>query len=394
MTEILSSFTRAAVCLVYLIWAGRELEARFARKKAAAAYGLIFLLWAGADGMLLHLIIRAALPYRWTEAVFLMAAADGLLFLGAMTLLFRKEGACLDGETERISGKGKKARMAAACFWNNVSAGAVLLLLRELLRNRLSEASMQAAVPIFCMIFILLQRSFVSALYREGLRRREKERQLSELLSMREENEFQERQYREMEYTCGEIRKLQHDMKNSFQLLYGLLAQGKTEEALDWLKQENAALAGVPDVIRTQSALIGTMLNGKLNYARSMGLSVSTKILASFSGIGERDLCRLLGNLLDNGIEAAVRTEKKTLDLVLHGDESRLLIEMENAADHPLVLENGRARTDKEDHMRHGWGMRIIGQIAEKYDGTVRVENREGTVAVLVLLFRFQGRDL
>ena len=44
-----------------------------------------------------------------------MAAADGLLFLGAMTLLFRKEGACLDGETERISGKGKKARMAAAC---------------------------------------------------------------------------------------------------------------------------------------------------------------------------------------------------------------------------------------------------------------------------------------
>ena len=81
---------------------------------------------------------------------------------------------------------------------------------------------------------------------------------------MREENEFQERQYREMEYTCGEIRKLQHDMKNSFQLLYGLLAQGKTEEALDWLKQENAALAGVPDVIRMQSALIGTMLNGKL----------------------------------------------------------------------------------------------------------------------------------
>ena len=222
--------------------------------------------------------------------------------------------------------------------------------------------------------------------------RREKEQKLSELLSMQEETEFQERQYREMEYTCEEIRKLQHDMKNSYQLLYGLLEQGKTEEALDWLKQENAALTGVPDVIQTQSALVGTMLNGKLNYARSMGLSVSTKILASFSGIGERDLCRLLGNLLDNGIEAAVRTEKKTLDLVLQGDENRLLIEMENAADHPLVLEDGRAQTDKEDRMRHGWGMRIIGQIAEKYGGTIRVENREGTVAVVVLLFRFSGR--
>ncbi len=383
MAEILSFFTRAAVCLVYLIWAGKELTARFARKRAAAAYGVIFLLWIGADGILLRLISRAGtLPHRWAGAVFLMALADGLLFLGAMTVLFRKEEPYLG------RGRGKKAWMAAACFLGNVSVGAVLLLLWELLQDWLSEASIQAAVPIFCIIFVLLQRSFVSALYRERLRLREKEQQLSELLSMQEETEFQERQYREMERTCEEIRKLQHDMKNSIQLLYGLLAQGKTEEALDWLKQENAALTGAPDVIQTQSALVGTMLNGKLNYARSMGLSVSTKILTSFSGIGERDLCRLLGNLLDNGIEAAVRTEKKTLDLVLQGDESRLLIELENAADHPLVLEDGRAQTDKEDRARHGWGMRIIGQIAEKYGGTVRVENREGTVAVLVLLFR------
>lgn len=383
MAEILSFFTRAAVCLVYLIWAGKELTARFARKRAAAAYGVIFLLWIRVDGILLRLISRAGtLPHRWAGAVFLMALADGLLFLGAMTVLFRKE------ESSLGRGRGKKTWMAAACFLGNVSVGAVLLLLWELLQDWLSEASMQAAVPIFCIIFVLLQRSFVSALYRERLRLREKEQQLSELLSMQEETEFQERQYREMERTCEEIRKLQHDMKNSIQLLYGLLAQGKTEEALDWLKQENAALTGAPDVIQTQSALVGTMLNGKLNYARSMGLSVSTKILASFSGIGERDLCRLLGNLLDNGIEAAVRTEKKTLDLVLQGDESRLLIELENAADHPLVLEDGRAQTDKEDRARHGWGMRIIGQIAEKYGGTVRVENRERTVAVLVLLFR------
>ena len=386
MAEVLSFFTRAAVGLVYLIWAGRGLTARFARKRAAAAYGVVFFLWTGADGMLLRLIIQAALPHKWPVSVFLMALADGLLFLAAMTVLFRKE------EPSFGRGRGEKAWMAAACFWGNVSVGAVLLLLWEMMWERFSEASMQAAVPIFCIVFVLLQRSFVSALYREMLWRREKEQKLSELLSMQEETEFQERQYREMEYTCEEIRKLQHDMKNSYQLLYGLLEQGKTEEALDWLKQENAALTGVPDVIQTQSALVGTMLNGKLNYARSMGLSVSTKILASFSGIGERDLCRLLGNLLDNGIEAAVRTEKKTLDLVLQGDESRLLIEMENAADHPLVLEDRRAQTDKEDRMRHGWGMRIIGQIAEKYGGTIRVENREGTVAVVVLLFRFSGR--
>lgn len=104
MAEILSFFTRAAVCLVYLIWAGKELTARFARKRAAAAYGVIFLLWIGADGILLRLISRAGtLPHRWAGAVFLMALADGLLFLGAMTVLFRKE------EPSLGRGRGKKA---------------------------------------------------------------------------------------------------------------------------------------------------------------------------------------------------------------------------------------------------------------------------------------------
>ena len=116
MAEVLSFFTRAAVCLVYLIWAGRWLTARFARKRAAAAYGVVFLLWTGVDGMLLRLIALAALPHRWAGAVFLMALADGLLFLGAMAVLFRKEEPSLGG------GRREKAWMAAACFRGNALA--------------------------------------------------------------------------------------------------------------------------------------------------------------------------------------------------------------------------------------------------------------------------------
>lgn len=134
MAEVLSFFTRAAVCLVYLIWAGRWLTARFARKRAAAAYGVVFFLWTGADGMLLRLIIQAALPHKWPVSVFLMALADGLLFLAAMTVLFRKE------EPSFGRGRGEKAWMAAACFWGNVSVGAVLLLLWEMMWERFSEA--------------------------------------------------------------------------------------------------------------------------------------------------------------------------------------------------------------------------------------------------------------
>ena len=198
----------------------------------------------------------------------------------------------------------------------------------------------------------------------------------------------QEERYREQEQAEEEIRALRHDMRNSYLLLHGLLEQNRKEEALAWLEKESGALSGVPEHIRTQSGAVSAVLNGKLNLARREGISVSCRIAASLAGIEERDLCRLLGNLLDNALEAARKTQNGTMDLILCGGEGYLQIDLENASAKPLLLTDGRARTDKEDPKSHGRGLRIVRQIVEKYDGMMRVENREGSVTVRVVLFR------
>ena len=106
------------------------------------------------------------------------------------------------------------------------------------------------------------------------------------------------------------------------------------------------------------------------------------------SFMNDFDLNIILSNLLDNALEAARKTQNGTMDLILCGGEGYLQIDLENASAKPLLLTDGRARTDKEDLKSHGRGLRIVRQIVEKYDGMMRVENREGSVTVRVVLFR------
>ena len=381
MTEIFSLAARAGIILICLAWTRREFPARFTRTRAAAAYASAFFLWLGVE----------AIPF-WKAGSLFLPLADAGCFLAAMELLtergaFTEENALTEGKTLPEEGAGKWG-MAAAFFLFRLAAPAVLGRFWEELLPLLTDSLIPAAVAAFCAAYVLFWHRAVCRMRRLRKERREEMRRLNEALSMQEELERQEERYREQEQAEEEIRALRHDMRNSYLLLQGLLEQNRREEALAWLEKESGALSGVPEHIRTQSGAVSAVLNGKLNLARREGISVSCRIAASFAGIEERDLCRLLGNLLDNAMEAARKTQKGTMDLMICGQEGYLQIDLENASAKPLLLTDGRARTDKKDPKSHGRGLRIVRQIVEKYDGMMRVENREGSVTVRVVLFR------
>ena len=387
MTETFSLAARTGIILICLAWTKREFPARFTRARAAAAYVSVFILWLGVE----------AIPF-WKAGSLLLPLADAGCFLAAMELLTEREvltegktlaeGKTLTEKKALPEERAGKRRMAAAFFVFRLSSEAVLGRFWEELLPFLTDSLIPAAVAAFCAAYVLLWYGAAGWMRRLRKERREEGRRLSEALSMQEELERQEERYREQEQAEEEIRALRHDMRNSYLLLHGLLEQNRKEEALAWLEKESGALSGVPEHIRTQSGAVSAVLNGKLNLARREGISVSCRIAASLAGIEERDLCRLLGNLLDNALEAARKTQNGTMDLVLCGGEGYLQIDLENASAKPLLLTDGRARTDKEDPKSHGRGLRIVRQIVEKYDGMMRVENREGSVTVRVVLFR------
>ena len=106
---------------------------------------------------------------------------------------------------------------------------------------------------------------------------------------------------------------------------------------------------------------------------RNILLAVETPILPSGLKLEDREFCVLCANLLDNALKAA----KEQIKLNIAIAAGFLVIEMENDyKEKPLVKNNHFVSETEQGSLAHGWGMKIIEQIVEKYHGelTIRVD--------------------
>lgn len=88
------------------------------------------------------------------------------------------------------------------------------------------------------------------------------------------------------------------------------------------------------------------------------------------------DLYTLLGNAIDNAIEAVMNLpeEKRLISLNIKDMGQMLYIEVENYFDGSLSVEDGVIITTKSDKENHGYGVRSIRMIAERYNGNVEIK--------------------
>jgi len=105
------------------------------------------------------------------------------------------------------------------------------------------------------------------------------------------------------------------------------------------------------------------------------------------------DLCSLLGNLLDNAIEAATQVETETLrrvKLSIRRKGNLLILVVENGYAIEPVLENGVFVTHKKDKDLHAIGIRSINYVAKKYDGVVNNSYKNNWFKAAVMLRGYQ----
>lgn len=232
-----------------------------------------------------------------------------------------------------------------------------------------------AATVGVCRLFFRLERT-------EQQRRTVQEELILEKLK--------KEQQRELMKANEEIRRLRHDMKNSYQLLLGLLQQKKTEEAVRFLQQEDRQLSEIPTVVYTDREAVNALLNVKYAACRRCGTAFSVRVATGLAGIADYDMCHLLGNLLDNALEAAAGCGEKDrfVDLKIGGDQKKCLIEIVNSVSGSVLQDGKLPRTTKKDARNHGLGYVNAEAIVDQYNGSIRMEERSGSFEVAVLLFR------
>ena len=182
--------------------------------------------------------------------------------------------------------------------------------------------------------------------------------------------------YEELYRYQSEIRTFRHDIKNKLLSVSGLLADGQTQSAIDAIKGEVDFLDEANNgVINSGNPAVDAVLQSKLTIAESKGITLDYSVKISDKiNVDLLELGVLIGNALDNAIEAAEglgNSAEKTIFASIITMGGRIVVSVENPVE--AQIDTKHIGTAKADKLNHGYGLKSIKTIAQKYDGDVFV---------------------
>ena len=124
----------------------------------------------------------------------------------------------------------------------------------------------------------------------------------------------------------------------------------------------------------------------KLTDCKNKGIEFSCNEFNENIDIDELDLCNVLGNLLNNAIEACENIENSNIKLSLIKNKKLLLISVTNSLETSVINENKNLKTTKSDKKFHGYGIKNIRDIASKYNGKTEFTEENGQFVARVWL--------
>ena len=225
-------------------------------------------------------------------------------------------------------------------------------------------------------------------------RQYEVEKELAKLKS--EQAELLERDYTAVNRAYQVNAKLFHDLHNHIGVLRQFLTHEKYGEAVRYLDELQAPVRNLTATVWTGDETADYLINSKAAAAEADGIRFQAQVeFPRRTNIRSVDLCAILGNLLDNAIEAARQVPDpsgRTVALTIRRIHQMLVIKVENSFSAVPVQENGELKTTKTEGGLHGWGLKSAQTAAEKYDGMVQA-GVSGEVFRAVATLSYQGME-
>lgn len=194
-------------------------------------------------------------------------------------------------------------------------------------------------------------------------------------------------QYEEVKEIYLNMRGWRHDYHNHLQAMKAQIAAGQLEEMKQYLSDLEQNLEKVDTYVKSGNLMADAVLNSKLSLAEQKGIRVNCKaILPETLTIEDVDLCVLLGNLLDNALEACekIPEQQRFLRIYMVVNKSQLYISIQNSAKEELDFNERNYISTKRGN--HGLGMKRARALTDKYEGYLTLANEPGIFAAEVTL--------
>ena len=193
--------------------------------------------------------------------------------------------------------------------------------------------------------------------------------------------EAQEKHYADLTAQYESIRRMRHDIANHLNTMQSLLESSRSGEAAAYLSELKASAYDTTLGI-CENPIIDAFLHNKIESAKATGVEIRARVsLHAGLSVGNVDLVRAFGNLLDNAVEACSGIAGACVELSCAQLSGCLVIRCENPV--PAVPVEKIRRIPELDR---GVGSRVLKDLAEKYNGSLKQEKQEGIFRAELIL--------
>lgn len=208
----------------------------------------------------------------------------------------------------------------------------------------------------------------------------ERDRRWNQIRQLQERNEERMQIYHEMSVNYEEQKRMLHDYCNQIGCVQGLLKKRQYKEAEAYAEKLSVLIPGYIQGVDVNHPILNVVLNQKYRLARSRNISVLFYVNdLSDLWLEEQDAVSLLANLLDNAIEACEKQEdERKIWIKLVMEKRQFVLSIRNTVSELVIIENNEIPTSKEDQGKHGFGLRNVQMILDKYEGMGMMNYEEG----------------
>lgn len=202
------------------------------------------------------------------------------------------------------------------------------------------------------------------------------------------QNKLLEKQVQEVQNIYMTMRGWRHDYHNHLQAMKAYIKMGEYDKLDIYLKLLEEDLDNINQLVESGNVNLDAVLNSKISLALNNGIDVEYKATCPLTlTVSDIDLCALLGNLIDNAVEACEKMkedEKQYIRLYIGILKKQLYISITNSTNEVVRKMDNQYITNKRGN--HGQGLKRINLIVEKYEGYINRQNEPGVFITEIML--------
>lgn len=213
--------------------------------------------------------------------------------------------------------------------------------------------------------------------------------------ALEDQVQLQLKHYEKSEKFNTEIRRFRHDYNNHINCMKSLVKNGCYDELSDYLNNISGAFPKSGFLYNTGNYIADAILTDKLENAQRSGTNILFTGIISPS-VNNTDLCIILGNIIDNAIEACEKIEGEKEISVFGGyKHGYFILTAKNPTSCRIKTENGIPTTTKPDAAYHGFGLQNVSNVVKKYGGMMLTECDNGifTIKLVFNNIRDEGKE-